>query len=102
MILVSTYRDTVKKGRMAPFATPALLLDVVSSQSQGDRRTLTVMGRPAPSLQADIFASRAACLVEVRKTGRNGYGKFVVVGRGSSSDIVLKHHSVSKAHGWFE
>lgn len=102
MILVSQYREAVKLGRMKPFDVPALLCDVTAGTLLGDPSTRTVLGRPAPSLQADIFASRSATLVELKKTERNGYGKFVVVGRGSSADVALKHHSISKAHAWFE
>jgi hypothetical protein len=80
-----------------------LLIDVAAfPQSMTEFHTRSASDLPAYTLKTAALASPEASLLPIEKSGRNPYGAFVFVGRGSGSDLVLKHHSVSKSHAWFE
>ena len=102
MLRLSEYRTQIKLGG-PPIRVPALLIDVAAfPQSMSEFRTRSSNELPAHSLRTAALASPEASLLLVEKSDRNPYGAFVFVGRGSASDVVLKHHSVSKSHAWFE
>jgi hypothetical protein len=102
MLRLSEYREHIKQGK-PPLRVPALLIDVAAfPQSMTEFRTRSSSELPAHSLRTAALACPEASLMPVEKSGRNPYGAFVFVGRGSASDLVLKHHSVSKSHAWFE
>ena len=87
----------------APITVPVLLVDVAAfPQSMTEFRTRTSSDMPTQTLRTAALASPDASLLRLEKSGRTPYGAFVFVGRSSASDVVLKHHSVSKSHAWFE
>ena len=103
MLRLSEYRASLKLGTQLPILVPVLLIDVAAfPQSMSEFRTRSSSDLPTHSLRTAALASPDASLLPIEKSGRNPYGAFVFVGRGSASDVVLKHHSVSKSHAWFE
>jgi hypothetical protein len=102
MLRLSQYRAQLKLGT-PPISVPTLLIDVAAfPQSMTEFRTRSSNELPAHSLRTAALASPEASLLPIEKSDRNPYGAFVFVGRGSASDVVLKHHSISKSHAWFE
>jgi pSer/pThr/pTyr-binding forkhead associated (FHA) protein len=91
----------VKQGQQVPLDVPVLLIDFgLPPESVGQFHTQAVSRKPAILLDDSVFASLGAGLFPVQKSGRNPYDAFVFIGRGTTSDIVLRHHSVSKSHAY--
>jgi hypothetical protein len=71
----------------------------------GARNTPAVSLRPTPAADpVGVLSSGHYHVVEIGKRGDldGAFPERISVGRATNKDIVLRHESVSKFHGWFE
>jgi hypothetical protein len=73
--------------------------------SAGARNAPAGSLRPSPGLDpVEVLASGQYHVVEIGKRGDldGAFPERISIGRAANKDIVLRHESVSKFHGWFE
>ncbi len=102
VILLPDYQKLAR--RAAPGTAVPVLLVGFKPQSgpTNEFHTRTSTDRIVPPTLAAAVADPSTGVIPVAKSGRNPYGTFVFVGRGPTSDVVLRDQSVSKSHAWFE
>ena len=101
VLLLSEYRQLAQRG--APFDVPVLVVGFRPQPAPvTEFHTRTSPDRVVPPPLAVAVTEASTAIIPLTKSGRNPYGTFVFVGRGSTSDVVLRDQSVSKSHAWFE
>ncbi len=87
-------------------AKPARPLSAMAFKTNaGARSALAGSLRPNPGVApVEVLASGQYHVVEIGKRGDldGAFPERISVGRAANKDIVLRHESVSKFHGWFE
>jgi pSer/pThr/pTyr-binding forkhead associated (FHA) protein len=102
--LVSQYRSPRVAAELEALVVPVLLVGFPGSTrvAPGEYRTATREETPSMPPLASAMLDPDARLLPLIKSGRNPYANFIFVGRASTSDIVLRDASVSKAHAVLE
>ena len=101
VLLLSEYRQLAQRG--SPFDVPVLVVGFRPQPAPvTEFHTRTSPDRVVPPPLAVAMTEASTAIIPLTKSGRNPYGTFVFVGRGSTSDVVLRDQSVSKSHAWFE
>ncbi|MEY4508443.1 MAG: hypothetical protein RLZZ450_565 [Pseudomonadota bacterium] len=119
---LQTLNDVVIAGAPDPmaFRTVVSVLDESVQSAQGGANVSASVHKPQASdvaasarfsiPSADAASDRLApelrtrlCyLLPIQKRDKGSFLQHVSVGRARNHDIVLRHHSVSKFHAWFE
>lgn len=88
-------------------AKPARPLAAMAFKTNAGARASPPAGslRPSPGVDpVEVLASGHYHVVEIGKRGDldGAFPERISIGRAANKDIVLRHESVSKFHGWFE
>jgi hypothetical protein len=93
---LSDYRTEAGQKDLEELETPVLIVELGSAvPPQREFRTTTERASWIPPLTR-VIVNPSVCVVPLEKSNRNPYTSFIFVGRGSSSDIILRRSSVSK------
>lgn len=101
---LSHYQNPAGQAELEAMAAAVLLVELGSTLVPApgrEFRTTTERASWIPPLDK-VILNPGVRVAPIVKSAHNPYASFIFVGRGSSSDIVLRRPSVSKTHAVFE
>lgn len=94
----STARGEVLSGSRMPMGFRTVVADQFTTQ-----HSVAVHGHNRQTLERRLLRTPHYIVpIRKRKAAERAFSDRVFVGRARSTDIVLRHRSISKSHAWFE